>query len=132
MPTHSCRHYHPLCATIEYHLKRCPRHRSFDKGTPRKVKFDPKKLPNPWLFDSEKLLNELDRCRELVCHIPVNGDLHQVHFATQTAIDSLWNLREQIRYLLAIHRDGQRAFAKKTLPASNQASRPCIKKHAVA
>src|SRR5437763_419136 len=103
------RHYNPLCATIDYHLKRCPRHRSCQKAAPRKVKFDPKRLPNPWLFDSEKLLNELDRIRELVCHIPVNGDGHAVHLSAQTAIDSLWNLREQIRFLLAIHLEGQRA-----------------------
>jgi hypothetical protein len=113
MPAQNRRHYNPLCATIDYHLKHCPRHRSELKGAPHKVKFDPKRLPNPWLFDSEKLLTELDRCRELVCHIPVNGDGHAVHFATQIAIDSLWHLREQIRFLLGLHIEGQRSFAQK-------------------
>jgi hypothetical protein len=71
----------------------------------------PDKLPDPWLFDSEKLLRELDRCREMVLLIP--APTHETHFATNIAIDALWNLRENIRYLLHLHRDGQRAFAMK-------------------
>jgi len=31
----------------------------------------PEKLPDPWLFDSESLLRELDRCRELVLEISI-------------------------------------------------------------
>jgi hypothetical protein len=30
------------------------------------MKRPPEKLPDPWLFDSEALLREPDRCRELV------------------------------------------------------------------
>lgn len=33
------------------------------------TKRPPEKLPDPWLFDSESLLRELDRCRELVLDI---------------------------------------------------------------
>lgn len=29
-------------------------------------------LPDPWLFDSEALLRELDRCSETVLQIPIN------------------------------------------------------------
>ena len=78
---------------------------------------EPARFPDPWLFDSEKLLRELDRCREMVLLIPVNGDQHATHFAINIAITAIWNLREQLRYLLSLHREGQRAFAKRTTPA---------------
>ena len=45
---------------------RCPR---VQPATPNTAK-----LPDPWLFDSEALLRELDRCREKVLEIPINGD----------------------------------------------------------
>jgi hypothetical protein len=32
------------------------------------------KLPDPWLFDSEALLRELDRIRETALQVPTNGD----------------------------------------------------------
>jgi hypothetical protein len=71
-------------------------------------------LPDPWLFDSESLLRELDRCRELVLEIP--APTHATHFACNIAIDALWNLRENLRFLLALHRERQRAFAKRARP----------------
>jgi len=71
----------------------------------------PEKLPDPWLFDSEALLRELDRCRELVLLIPATT--HAVHFASNIAIDAIWNLSENLRYILHLHREGQRQFAKK-------------------
>jgi hypothetical protein len=74
----------------------------------------PEQLPDPWLFDSEKLLRELDRCREMVLLIPATT--HETHFACNNAISSIWNLSQTIRYLLNLHRDGQRAFAKKAEP----------------
>src|SRR5437868_197617 len=74
----------------------------------------PEKLPDPWLFDSESLLRELDRCRELVLQIP--APTHAAHFAANIAVAALWNLRQNLRYLLHLHREGQRAFAKKTPP----------------
>jgi hypothetical protein len=70
------------------------------------------KLPDPWLFDSEKLLRELDRCREMVLLIPATN--HETHFACNIAINGIWNLREQLRYLLGLHREGQRSFAQKS------------------
>jgi hypothetical protein len=73
-------------------------------------------LPNPWFFDSEALLRELDRCREMVLLIP--APTQATHFAVNNAISAIWNLREQLRYLLSLHRDGQRAFAKKASPSS--------------
>ena len=81
------------------------------------MKHPPQQLPEPWLFDSESLLRELDRCREMVLLIPITGDLNAQHIATNIAIDAIWNLSENLRYLLALHRDGQRQFAKKAHPA---------------
>ena len=60
----------------------------------------PEKLPDPWLFDSESLLGELDRCRELVLEIPITNPN-----ATQ------------------LYREGQRAFATQTLEAEHKHQR---------
>src|SRR5262245_12569625 len=76
----------------------------------------PEKLPDPWLFDSESLLRKLDRCRELVLEISI-AHPHQTHFDINIAVNALWNLRENLRYLLALHREGQRAFAKQSAEA---------------
>jgi len=70
----------------------------------------PEHLPNPWLFDSENLIAELDRCREMVLLIP--APTHAAHFAANIAIDAIWNLREHIRYLLSLHRQGQSSWSK--------------------
>jgi len=116
MTTKTGRRYNPICATIEFHLKHCPRHRSASNepvARSSQVKKTPKQFPDPWLFDSEKLLRELDRCREMVLLIPATT--HETHFACNNAISAIWNLREQLRYLLGLHRDAQQAFAKKTV-----------------
>ena len=70
-------------------------------------------FPDAWLFDSEKLLRELDRCRELMLMVPANGDSHATHFAVSIAVDAIWNLRQHLRHLLHLHREGQRAFAQR-------------------
>jgi hypothetical protein len=69
-------------------------------------------LPDPWLFDSEALLRELDRCRELTLQIPTNGDCNATHFGIQIAVNALWTLRDNLRYLLNLHREQQRAIRK--------------------
>src|SRR5437773_2699683 len=71
----------------------------------------PDKLPDPWIFNSEKLLRELDRCREMVLLIP--APTHETHFAINNAVNAIWDLRETLRYLLSLHRDMQRSFATK-------------------
>src|SRR5438067_2196521 len=83
----------------------------------------PEKLPDPWMFDSETLLRELDRCRELVLQIPATT--HAAHFASNIAIDALWNLRYTLQFLLQLRAEGQNAFAKK-------AEKPVVKPRAVA
>lgn len=73
----------------------------------------PEKLPDPWLFDSESLLRELDRCRELVLEIPITNP-NATHFGINVAVSAIWNLRDTLRHLLGLHREGQRAFAKQS------------------
>ena len=75
----------------------------------------PETLPDPWLFDSEALIRELDRCRELALQIPARTQ--EVHFASNIVIDALWNLREQIRFLLALHCEGQRQWQRRAAKA---------------
>ena len=70
------------------------------------------KLPDPWLFDSEALLRELDRCRELILQIPITNP-NATHFGINIAVDALWNLQQNLRYLLHLHHAGQRAFRRK-------------------
>src|SRR5436190_15741490 len=70
------------------------------------------RLPDPWLFDSEALLRELDRCRELTLQIPTNGDCNATHFSIQIAVYAQWNLRENLRHLLHLHREQQRAIRR--------------------
>jgi hypothetical protein len=121
------RQYNPMCATIDFHLRHCLRHRDVLTDASRNARSRPmttsepalsasvkrasETLPNPWLFDSEKLLREIDRCREMVLLIP--APTHETHFAVNIAVSAIWNLREDLRYLLGLHRQGQRAFARR-------------------
>ena len=45
-------------------------------------------LPDPWLFDSEALLRELDRCGETVLQIPITNS-NATHFGIQLALSNL-------------------------------------------
>jgi hypothetical protein len=69
--------------------------------TPTAMKRTPEQLPDPWLFDSEALLKQLDRCRELVVRIPIT-DTQDIHFGINIAVDAIWNLQEQLRFLLRL------------------------------
>jgi hypothetical protein len=71
------------------------------------------KLPDPWLFDSQALLRELDRIRETALQVPTNGDANATHFGLQLVINATWTLRENLRYILGLHRERQLAFGKK-------------------
>src|SRR5262245_18994959 len=71
----------------------------------------PEQLPDPWLFDSEKLLNELGRIAELVDHIPI-ADSHATHFAINRAPQAIYDLREHLRFLLHLHREQQRSIRR--------------------
>src|SRR5438874_9390628 len=71
----------------------------------------PEQLPDPWLFDSEKLLNELGRVAELVDHIPI-ADSHATHFAINRAAQAIYDLRETLRFLLHLHGEQQRSIRR--------------------
>src|SRR4029453_9472920 len=73
---------------------------------------DTHKLPDPWLFDSEALLRELDRCRETVLQIPTNGDCNATHFGIQQAVNAIYNLTENLRHLLHLHREQKRSIRR--------------------
>lgn len=78
-------------------------------------------LPDPWLFDSEELINALDKIRETILRIP--NATHEVHLRTLAAIDEVWRLREHLRELLALHRAMQRSFAQRASILQNATSR---------
>jgi hypothetical protein len=80
----------------------------------------PDKLPDPWLFDSQVLLRELDRCREMVLLIPTPD--HATYFAANIAINALWNLRQQLQYLIGLHTAMQRDWQAKVKGVINAPS----------
>jgi hypothetical protein len=77
--------------------------------------------PALWLVDSVYLLRELKRIRELVHNVPL-GSL-AMSLPLQTVSDAIWSLERQLRDILAIHRDGQRAFAKQRIQADKPSKR---------
>src|SRR5262245_36299861 len=70
-----------------------------------------RKLPDPWLFDSEALLRELDRCRETILQIPITN-ANATHFGIQLAVNAIHTLPENLRHLLHLHRAQQRDIRK--------------------
>ena len=57
------------------------------------------KLPDPWLYDTDALIRDLDSVRELILRIPVHND---TVLPTNAAISAVWDLRERIRELAAL------------------------------
>ena len=72
-------------------------------------------FPDPWLFDTQALLEALATCRETIWRIPMAS--HAVHLATQAAADQIWRLEQHLRFLLHLQREGQREFAKHSAKA---------------
>jgi hypothetical protein len=66
--------------------------------------------PDLWLVDNAYLLTELQRIRELVQRVPLAS--LAMSLPLQSVTDALWSLENQLRDILRIARDGQRAFAK--------------------
>ena len=63
-----------------------------------------------------------DIIRIAICHL--KSDLHATHFGINLAVDAIWNLTEQLRYLLHLHCEGQRAFAQKATDSGPAATQP--------
>jgi hypothetical protein len=70
----------------------------------------PEKLPEPWLCDSQWLLNELAKARELALLIPYRNENFS---AINTVVDRIFNLEKTIRFLLLTHAHRQADFAKR-------------------
>src|SRR5438477_11656866 len=63
------------------------------------VIISPSKLPDPWLYDSGKLLEDLDRVRECILRIPLTLDAHG---PINVALCAVWELRERLTYLIGL------------------------------
>jgi len=111
------------------------RNPSHDKRTPEEIAWwnksisepnraHPKPLPLdaplPWLLDTELLLRKLEQCRELVMQIPIsNPDATQN--GIKIALNAVCTLQDDLRFLLHLHREGQRAFARRVEPSKKPA-----------
>ncbi len=80
----------------------------------------PEKLPDPWLFDNDALLAELDRIRALVLAIPLHNDTFG---PTNTAAYALWDLRDRLRFMIGLQVERQRDWAKEHAPRPEKKKR---------
>lgn len=138
MQAKSPRQKPPLCATLKpARLEGSIGHEApsgfgFErekKGRAMPENFPPHKLPDPWLIDSEYLLKQLASIRELALKVPFTNESYQ---PTNTIVDAIWRLEEQLRYLLHLHRDGQREFATKSdqrIAVRHQAEKAALEKN---
>ena len=73
-------------------------------------RLSPMQLPDPWLLDTEGLLSELARIRELALQIPpVQND---VLGPINSVVDAVWDLEQRLRYCFDLHCEAQRGFAR--------------------
>ena len=82
---------------------------------------DLEECPSLWLVDNTYLIGELGRIRELVQRVPLASVA--MSLPLQTVSDAIYRLERQLREILSIHRDGQRAFAKQAAIAEQKASK---------
>ena len=80
----------------------------------------PDKFPDPWSVDTEYLLKELTRIREVTLRIPVNSETYS---SIQLVINALWNFEEHVRFCLQLQRQGQEAFRRKAIRADEKSRR---------
>jgi hypothetical protein len=83
-------------------------------------------LPDVWSYNSERLLKELDGIREMILRVPATLDTRS---ALQSAIDRIWRVEQDVRFLLHLQREGQRSFAQrgsKTEPHNVHITKPKI------
>jgi len=63
-----------------------------------------------WSYDTAHLLDELAGIREIILRVPITM---QTKSALQSAIDRIWRVEEDVRFLLSLQRDMQASFARK-------------------
>ena len=88
---------------------------------------DFQKLPDPFLYNTQALIRDLDSVRELVLRIPVHND---TVLPSNAAISSLWDLRERIRELAVLRLQSQRHWQKKAEAGSTHHAPPVAKRKA--
>jgi hypothetical protein len=79
------------------------------------------KLPDPWIINTEYLLEKLEKCRESVMNIPIRS-LEETQLGIRYALTEIVNLQDRMRYVLEYYRQAQQRWAKKAQP---------VKKHTV-
>lgn len=113
-----------ITANTPFPLDTCERIGFLMEPTPPES-ITPAKLPTPWLADSEWLLEELAKAREdafrLPCSVNNASNINSV-------VDRLWRLEQNLRYLLHLHREGQRSFVKQAEAAQARKEKTLRKK----
>lgn len=84
-------------------MKRLKSSRSYKALTPDQV-------PDLWLLDSQYLLDQLAGLRGLMLRVPVSL---ATYLPVNNAVDAIWRLEEQLRFMLQIQREAQRKFGEK-------------------
>src|SRR5205823_7192066 len=75
-----------------------------------------------WSYDTAHLLDELAGIREVILRVPITLESKS---ALQSAIDRIWRVEEDVRFLLSLQRDMQRSFAAKAHHIYAQDSMNC-------
>ena len=81
-----------------------------------------------WSYDTAQLLDELAGIREIILRVPITL---QTKSALQSAIDRIWRVEEDVRFLLSLQRDMQASFAQKAAKLESQAKAETPKKKAI-
>jgi len=71
-----------------------------------------------WSYDTAHLLDELAGIREIILRVPITL---QTKSALQSAIDRIWRVEEDVRFLLSLQRDMQASFARKAAKLEGRA-----------
>ena len=71
-----------------------------------------------WSYDTAHLLDELAGIREIILRVPITL---QTKSALQSAIDRIWRVEEDVRFLLSLQRDMQASFARKAAKFESRA-----------
>ena len=77
-----------------------------------------------WSYDTAHLLAGI---REMILRVPITL---QTKSALQSAIDRIWRVEEDVRFLLSLQRDMQASFAQKAAKLESQAKAEAPKKQA--
>jgi hypothetical protein len=124
-PSPPCR---PYSTYIFYILTAC--HEPANPARMQPAHIRPDQLPDPWLLDSEALLKELARIRELTLHIPAIRN--ELIGPTNTVIDAIWDLEQRLRYCLHLHCEAQRQFHTRAAAQLSKRQTKPLDRHAVA